>query len=68
MCRDTNAALNILKKGISILGMDWQNSSVGHTQTAPKGGTTEEIIASTMDGKLKIASDVAESVTRIPVL
>ncbi len=32
--RDQNAALNILKKGLSILGMEWQNGTLGHKGTA----------------------------------
>jgi putative transposase len=63
MCRDTNAALNILKKGMGILGMDWQNSTQGHWETGEKSQTTEEMIASTKSRQLEIASDVAESVT-----
>jgi putative transposase len=39
MDRDQNAALNILKKGLSILGMEWQHSTFGQKGTAPKGGT-----------------------------
>ena len=37
ICRDTNAALNILKKGMSILGADFQKhfSTEGHSETAP---------------------------------
>lgn len=27
ICRDTNAAINILKKGMKILGVEWQNNS-----------------------------------------
>jgi len=34
MDRDQNAALNILKKGLSILGMEWQNSTFGQKGTA----------------------------------
>jgi putative transposase len=29
ICRDTNAAINILKKGMKILGVEWQNSTFG---------------------------------------
>ena len=37
MCRDTNAAINILKKGLNILGMEWQNNSTqGHWESALK--------------------------------
>jgi putative transposase len=63
--RDHNAALNILKKGLSILGMEWQNSTFGQKGTAPQGGTTGETSTSAMDGKPEMVSAVAESVTRI---
>ena len=33
ICRDTNAALNILKKGMGILGMEWQNSTFGQKES-----------------------------------
>lgn len=68
MCRDTNAALNILQKGMGILGVEWQNSTFGQKGTASKEGTTGEIIASTVDGQPETASDVGEPVTRIPAL
>ena len=64
-CRDTAAAMNILKKGMKLLGIEWQNSTFGQKETASKEGTTGEIIASAMDRKLEIVSDVAEPVTRI---
>jgi putative transposase len=68
MDRDQNAALNILKKGLSILGMEWQNSTFGQKGTDPKGGTTGEISTSAMDGKPEMVSAVAEPVIRIPCL
>ena len=35
ICRDTNAAINILKKDLNILGMEWQNNSTqGHWESA----------------------------------
>ncbi len=74
--RDHNAALNILKKGLSILGMEWQNSTVGHTGTAPHsrqrrgalGGTLGEIGTSAFEGQPDEVSTVAEPRTRIPQL
>ena len=63
ICRDTNAALNILKKGMNILGIEY-NSTVGHTETAPsesRGGTLEETTTSAVDGQLETVSGVAES-------
>jgi len=68
MDRDQNAALNILKKGLSRLGMEWQNSTFGQKGTAPKGGTTGEISTSVVVGQPSAISAVAEPVTRIPCL
>jgi putative transposase len=56
ICRDTNAAINILKKGMGILGMEWQNSTQGHWESASQEGKHGEKTASTIDGKLDIAS------------
>jgi len=66
--RDQNAALNILKKGLNILGMEWQNSTQGHWGTGEKSQTTGETSTSAMDGKPEMVSAVAELVTRIPCL
>jgi putative transposase len=68
MCRDQNAALNILKRGMNILGMEWQNSTFGQKETASQEGTTGEISTSTKARQLVLASTVAEPVTRIPRL
>ena len=57
--------MNILQKGMKLLGIEWQNSTFGQKETASKEGTTGKIIASAMDRKLEIVSDVAEPVTRI---
>lgn len=65
-CRDTAAAMNILKRGMRILGIEWQNSTFGQKETASKDGTTGEIVASTLESKVNNASDVAEPVIRIP--
>lgn len=65
-CRDTAAAINILKRGMRILGIEWQNSTFGQKETGEKSRTTGEIIASTLESKENNASDVAEPVTRIP--
>ena len=56
ICRDTNAAINILKKGMGILGMEWQNSTQGHWGSASQEGKHGEKTASTIDGQPKIAS------------
>jgi putative transposase len=56
ICRDTNAAINILKKGMGILGMEWQNSTFGQKGSASQEGKHGEKTASTIDGQLEIAS------------
>jgi putative transposase len=56
ICRDTNAAINILKKGMGILGMEWQNSTFGQKGSASQEGKHGEKTASTIDGKPDIAS------------
>jgi putative transposase len=57
ICRDTNAALNILQKGMSILGVEWQNGTSGHEGSASENeGKTEEKTASTIEEKSTIAS------------
>ncbi len=66
--RDQNAALNILKKGLSILGMKWQNGTLGHKGTAPQGGTLGEISTAVVAEQPDAISAVAEPRTRIPCL
>ncbi|MEH2292984.1 RNA-guided endonuclease InsQ/TnpB family protein, partial [Nostoc sp.] len=57
ICRDTNAAINILKKGMKILGVEWQNNSTqGHWESASKDGKHGEKTTNTIDGKPDIAS------------
>jgi putative transposase len=57
ICRDTNAAINILKKGMKILGLEWQNNSTqGHWESASPDEKHGEKTANTIDGKLNIAS------------
>jgi putative transposase len=51
ICRDTNAAINILKKGMGILGMEWQNSTFGQKGSASFEGKHGEKTASTIDGQ-----------------
>ena len=67
-CRDTAAAMNIFKHGMQMLGIEWQNGTQGYCGTGEQSRTTEEIIASAIDGKLEIVSDVVEPVTSIPRL
>jgi putative transposase len=57
ICRDTNAALNILQKGMRILGCEWQNNSTsGQEESAEQSGKHGEKTVNTIDGKLDIAS------------
>jgi putative transposase len=56
ICRDTNAALNILKKGMGILGIEWQNSTFGQKESASFEGKRGEKTASTIDGQPDLAS------------
>ena len=64
ICRDTNAAINILKKGMKVLGIEWQNSTFGQKESASYGelsrtaqeGKHGEKTASTIDGKPDLAS------------
>ncbi len=76
ICRDTNAALNILKKGMSILGRERAgqnsgsqarriprveyNSTQGHWGTAGKPGTLGESSTSIDEGKLESISCLVE--------
>ena len=34
ICRDTNAARNILSRGLEIIGIEWNQGTVGHTGTS----------------------------------
>jgi putative transposase len=57
ICRDTNAAINILKKGMKVLGIEWQNNGTsGQEESASKDGKLGEKTTSTMDGQPAIAS------------
>ncbi|WP_423808549.1 RNA-guided endonuclease InsQ/TnpB family protein [Planktothrix prolifica] len=49
ICRDTNAAINILKKGMGILGIKCQNSTFGQKGSAEQSGKHGEKTASTID-------------------
>ena len=51
ICRDTNAAINILKKGMGILGIEWQNSTFGQKGSASPEGKPGEKTASIAEGK-----------------
>jgi putative transposase len=57
LCRDTNAALNILQKGMNLLGTEWQkNGTSGQEESASQEGKHGEKTANTIDGQLDIAS------------
>jgi putative transposase len=59
ICRDTNAALNILHKGLNILGVEWnKNSTSGHEGSAPSGGKAGEKIAAAADKQFDAASEL----------
>ncbi|MFE1746590.1 RNA-guided endonuclease InsQ/TnpB family protein [Coleofasciculus sp. H7-2] len=51
ICRDTNAAINILKKGMGILGIEWNNSIFGQKGSASQEGKHREKTTSTIDGQ-----------------
>ena len=57
LCRDTNAALNILQKGMNLLGTQWQkNGTSGQEESASEEGKHGENTASTIEGQPDIAS------------
>ena len=72
ICRDTNAAINILKRGMKELGIEWNNSTQGHWEPASEAeslrcgsasrktfqeeGKHGEKTANTIDGQPDIAS------------
>jgi len=56
ICRDTNAAINILKKGMKILGLEWPDSTFGQKESASSEGKHGEKTTSTVDRQLQTAS------------
>lgn len=57
LCRDTNAAINILIKGMKVLGKEWtSNSTQGHWESGSIEQKHGEKTANTIDGQLDIAS------------
>jgi len=57
ICRDTNAAINILTKGLQVLAKEWQaNSTQGHWESASNQEKHAEKTTSTIDEKSEIAS------------
>uniref|UniRef100_B8HUL9 Putative transposase IS891/IS1136/IS1341 family n=1 Tax=Cyanothece sp. (strain PCC 7425 / ATCC 29141) TaxID=395961 RepID=B8HUL9_CYAP4 len=65
MCRDENAALNILKRGLEIVGTRWNHSTVGHTETASQEETTGEISTAGLAGQPANLSAVIEPVRTV---
>ena len=56
ICRDTNAAIDILQKGMKMLGVKWNNGTSGQEESAENSGKRGEKTTATIDGQLKIAS------------
>ncbi|PIG93685.1 RNA-guided endonuclease TnpB family protein [Gloeocapsopsis sp. IPPAS B-1203] len=57
ICRDTNAAINILKKGMKVLGVEWQsNSTSGQEESGSIERKLGEKTTSTIDEQSDIAS------------
>ncbi|MEH2371851.1 RNA-guided endonuclease InsQ/TnpB family protein [Nostoc sp.] len=60
ICRDTNAAVNILQKGMKVLGMEWQaNSTQGHWESASREEKLGEKTTNTIDEQSDIASGLS---------
>ncbi|VXD15559.1 transposase [Planktothrix serta PCC 8927] len=56
ICRHREAAINILQKGMGILGMEWQHSTFGQKGSAEQSGKHGEKTVSTIDGQPEIAN------------
>jgi len=56
ICRDTNAAINILTKGMKVLGIEWNNSTFGQKESGSKERKLGEKTTSTIDEQSDIAS------------
>lgn len=73
ICRDENAAINILRKGLEIVGCSW-NSTEGHSGTASFEGTPGEMsTAFLVEQSAKLSTVVEPGIessdaSRIPVL
>jgi putative transposase len=59
ICRDTNAAINILKKGLNMLGVEWnKHSTSGQEESASENeGKHGERCTATVNEQSKTASD-----------
>ncbi len=62
ICRDQNAALNILKRGLEVVGAEWNNSTEGHSETGEQSRTTGEMSTAAGVGQPASVSAVAEPV------
>lgn len=60
ICRDENAARNILSRGLELVGAKWNNSTVGHTETEEQSQTTGEMSTAAEVGQPPSVSAVAE--------
>ena len=56
ICRDPNAAINILTKGMKVLGVEWNNSTFGQKESASQEEKRGEKTANTIDEQSDIAS------------
>jgi putative transposase len=54
--KKSNAARNILQKGMKMLGVEWNNGTSGQEESALEEGKHEEKTTATIDGQLEIAS------------
>lgn len=54
--RDTKAAINILKKGMKMLGVEWQHGTSGQEESALKEEKRGEKNTSAIEGLLEIVS------------
>lgn len=59
ICRDTNAAINILQKGMKILGIEWNNSTFGQKESASQEGKHGEKTVNTIDGQLEASKQTS---------
>jgi putative transposase len=63
MCRDQNAAINILKRGMAIVGAEYNNSTEGHSESAEQSGKIGEMSTSAFSESSLAVSTVGEPIT-----